>query len=238
MATTISTIIATCRTRMLETTAGFWTDAELLGHAQNGVTDLWGAILDLHQEHFLTIDETTMSLATSGTSLSGVPADVFRIHTIEPRDLTETNAARGITFAPRDFNHPDFVGARGMAAQSPSNQTVYFAIVGAGAPVAAPTIRVAPLLTLSTSLLLRVAYVPTITLSSASVANPIPGSSDGALENWIMAHALGKQSGGQLVPEPGFLMLYATDKKNLLTRLTPRQTVEPDYAEAFMEEYW
>jgi hypothetical protein len=238
MATLISTIVARARVRMIETTASFWTDAELLDHARNGVHDLWGAILDLHQEHFLTIDETNVTLATSATTLTGVPSTLFRLHTIEVKNATSSSTVQGLTFVPRDYNHPDFTAARGQTAQDPNNLTVFFALIGAGAPVAAPTVCVAPLVTLSASLLLRVAYVPTIAITAAGDTNPIPGESDFAIENWILAHALGKQSEGGLVPNPEFLALYATDKKNLLVRLTPRQTVEADYVEAFLEEYW
>ena len=222
------------------TTNAFWTDTELLNIGKRGISDLWAAILDLHQEHFLTVDATNVSLAANATQLTGVPADVFRVNVIEPRDLTVNNSARNIAFVPRDYNHPDFQAARGQSVYDTSNDlTIYYAIVGAGSPIGAPTILTAP--TISSALNLRLAYVPALGLSStyplSTDNNPIPGESDNAVIAWMVAFARGKEREDRS-PDPAWLSIYSTEKQSLLTRLTPRQTQEPDFVEGMFETYW
>lgn len=235
MATLISAIRDRARTKLLETTASFWTDAELLDDAVDGIKDLWRAILDLHQEHFLTIDTTNVSLAANTTTLTGVPADVFRVHTLEPRDLTDSAAVRDIVFKAKDYNHPDFVAARGLSAQDPNGLTIFFTVITAGAPVGAPSIVVAP--KLNAALNLTLAYIPTLAALTAASNNPIPGESDHAVFAWTMAHALGKERADRQ-PDPVWMEVYATDKRNLLIALTPRQEQDPDYVEGMFEEYY
>ncbi len=231
----ISAAIANARLTLNETTAAFWTDAELLVHANDGIKDLWRAIIDLHQDHFVTIDVTNVSIAASATALTGTPADLFRVELLEVRDQTTANSVQNLTFEPRALNHPDFSASRGIGVVSPSGQTVYFAVTGAGSPVSTPAIQVAPMLDAAVNL--RLVYVPTLGQLAASVANPIPGDSDHALQAWIIAHARAREREDRS-PDPEWLTIYASDKKSLLTALTPRQTQEPDYAEALFESYW
>jgi hypothetical protein len=232
---TLGAIRTRARETLLEASASFWADDELLNHALDGVYDLWGAILDLHQEHFLTNDESNVSLAADATSLTGVPTDVFRVTTLEVRDLTSAASVQGLSFEPRDFNHADFQAARGLRAQDPNGCTVYFCLINAGAPVAAPSILVAP--KLSAAVNLRLVYNPTFGALTASDDNPIPGYSDKALFAYIVAYARAKEREDRS-PDPEWLAIYATEKKNLLTRLTPRQTQEPDVAEGLFELYY
>jgi hypothetical protein len=235
VATLISSLITQARRPLNEATARFWSDAELLDHAVHGIHDLWGAILDLHQEHFLTNDATNVSLAADATSLSGVPTDVFRVHSLEPRDLTTSGTARNMEFVPKDYNHADFVGARSLGAQDPDGATVYYCLINAGAPVGAPSILVAPKLT--TAVNLRLVYNPTVGTLTSGDNNPIPGEGDAAVIAWIVAFARAKEREDRS-PDPEWLAIYGTEKKALLTRLTPRQTQEPDTVEALFEPYW
>lgn len=227
--TTLANIILLkVRPALMELTARFWTDAELLDILNDGVKDLWGAILDVHGDHFITVDATNVSLAASGTSLTGVPADCFRVQTIEPRDLTETGAANSLVFVPRNYKDPSFAAARGLSAQDPSSVTVvYYHITGVGAPAAAPVIYTAPIL--NTAVLLRFVYNPT---AVTTTNNPIPGESDNALKAWTIAFARAKEREDRM-PDPGWLATYATEKSHLLTRLTPRQEQEPEVVEDF-----
>ncbi len=237
MSTLNTAIISRARKTLLETTASFWTDAELLEHFVAGAKDLWGAIADLHQEHHATLDITTMSIAASGITVTGVPADLFRVLLIEPRDLTSAGTGRDIRFIPRDYNSPEFASARGMSAVDPSNGTViYYTLTGVGAPISAPTIHVGPSVT--SALNLRVLYIPTLAdsaLASGQV-NPIPGESDNALYAWIIAYARAKERDDRS-PDPNWLAIYATEKQNIITRLTPRQEQEPEYVSGMFEDF-
>ncbi len=235
MATLLSTIITNARVKLLETSAVFWTDAELLVDAIDGVRDLWKAVLALDEGHFFTQDVTNVSLAASTSTLTGVPADLFRVELIEPRDLTSTAAVQDLTFEPRALNHPDFSGARSLGSVDPNGRIIYFAVLGAGSPIAAPTIEIAP--KISAAVNLRLTYTAGLAALTASSNNPIPGESDHALMAWIIAHARAKERDDRS-PDPEWLAMYAADKAHILGALTPRQTQEPEVAEAFFEAYW
>jgi hypothetical protein len=235
MATLISTLVSNARTTLIEPTAAYWSDAELLVYAVSGIKDMWRAVIDLGQDHFTTQDVALVSLAASSSSLTGVPADVFRVELIEPRDLTTSNTARDVSFEPRALNHPDFTGARSLGTVDPGGRTIYYAVLGAGSPIAAPTIEVAP--KINAALLLRLSYTAAIGTLTAASNNPIPGDSDHAIEAWIIAFARAKERDDRS-PDPEWMAIYASEKKNILTSMTPRQTQEPDYAEALFEPYW
>ena len=121
MATLLSSLETQARRHLLETTASFWSSAELIDHINHGIKDLWGAIVELHQEHFLTVDISNVSLAASATQLSGVPADTFRVHLIEPQDTTSAGSFDNVIFAPKDYNSPEFIGARTLSSSDPTN---------------------------------------------------------------------------------------------------------------------
>jgi len=141
----------------------FWSDAELLDICLDGVRDLWRAYIDLHEEYVMTIDITNVSMAAAASTLTGVPADVFRVLLIEPRDTTSANVNGEIRFKPAKYNSPEFIRARARADS------------------------------LGATLLLRLVYIPTLPTLTATSNNPIPGESDKALKAWIIAHAAAKQ---------------------------------------------
>lgn len=239
MATLLSSLETQSRRHLIETTANFWLSAELIDIANKGIKDLWGAIIDLFQEHYLTVDITNVSISASTATLSGVPADVFRVFLIEPKTLSSSGDYRNLTFLPRDYNSPDFKAARRLGDVDPTQENViYYALSGAGAPVGAPTIHIAP--TLSSAIAagqIRFAYNPVIADKVAADSNPIPGESDNALIAWIVAYARAKEREDRS-PDPNWLKVYATEKQNILTRLTPRQTQEPDVVEAVFGSLW
>src|SRR3990167_2910066 len=137
MATLMSAIISIVRkTPLLEATARHWTDAELLDFGNLGIKDLWKGIIDLHEEHFLTNDITNVSISASASQMSSVPADVFRIHTIEPVDLSSSGSARGVMFIPKRYTHPAFV--RGRSSQ-PAPRTPPFTISKNLSPAGPPS---------------------------------------------------------------------------------------------------
>lgn len=230
MATALTSIVTNARVHLIEASASFWSDAELLQHAQFACQDLWKAIIDLYQDYFLTIDETNVSQAASTSTLTGVPADLFRVKAIEPRTLDlNTN----VIYRPLDLTHPDFMRARAETTVGGAGQIIYYDIVSTGAPAGTPTIYVAP--QLSAALLLRLIYIPT--LSTSLTNNPIPGHSDNAVMAWVIAYARAKEREDR-APDSEWLAIYGTDKQNLLTSLTPRQEDEPDYAEGLFEDSW
>lgn len=215
----------------------FWSSEELIDIANKGIKDLWGALIDLHQEHFQTMDTTNISLSADSDTLSGVPTDVFRVLMIEPADLSSAGAYRGLEFVPRDYNHTDFVAARQMGSVSLNYNVLYYTISQAGAPVGAPTIRIAPKLSAAIPAGgIRLVYIPVIADVLSSGSNPIPGESDLALIAWIIAYARSKQREDQ-APDPGWLAVYATEKQNIITRSTPRQEQEPEYVEPMFGGY-
>lgn len=216
----------------------FWSDDELLDIARRGTTDLWAAYVDLHEEHFLTVDVTNVTLDASATSLSGIPADTFRVYLIEPRDISQSGTTRDLAFIPRDYNHPEFINARSWAGQTPSGGlNIFYALAGAGAPNGAPTIYIAP--TITAAIDLRFVYIPTLGVAqyTLNTFNPIPGESDHAVIAWIVAYAMGKESADKM-PNPGWLSVYATEKQSLLMRSVPRQEQDPIYVDGLFDCYW
>lgn len=235
MATLISAIVTKARLRLTESSAAYWTDNELADITIDGVRDLWRRLNDLYKNYFVTIDETTMSLAANATALTGVPTDLFRVVTIEPRVLGDSNPNPGLIFKPRDYNDPDFVRARAATAREPNNVVVFYDVFSQGPPVAAPTIVTAP--KLSSAVLLRVVYNQTLGALTSASANPIPGESDNALVAWTVAYARAKEREDR-APDPEWLAIYGTEKTNLVQQLTPRQIQEPSYARGMFEDDW
>lgn len=239
MPTPVTTIIARARKKLLEdaeTTNGMWTDAELLEDLTAGVKDLHRSFKDNYQNYFFTRDITNVSMAAATDTLAGVPADVMIVLGIEPRNLA---THRHIKFTPLDYMRQEFVDARGRSAAGASNpgQTIeiFYSITGAGAPVAAPVIYVAPIV--NAALPLSLIYVPTLTLGSN---NPIPGESDHALMLWTVAHAKAKVR-DDMSPDPNYLALYATEGQKIGIAITPRQEQEIDRVEGYLEgegEWW
>lgn len=235
MATLMSTLVARARQTLLEpaqVTNGFWTDAELLAHGNSAVKDLWKGFIDLFQDHFVTFDITNMSIAANASSVTGVPADLFRVKTLKPRTLGTSSSNKGLVFQCRTLTHPDFVQAEAMGPISPRDSVVFYAVVNAGAPVGAPTIKLAP--TLSSAVLLDVSYVPTLADVALGGTNPIPGESDTAITHWIIAMARAKEREDR-GPDPEHLSIYATEKRNLLIVDVPRSEQDNDVVQGFWE---
>lgn len=235
MATPLSTIISQARGTLNEPVAIFWTDAELLVHAVDCCRQLWKKIIDLNQGHFQTIDDTHVSLAANTATLSGVPADCFRVELISVRDQTTASSVQNMTFRPCTTRHADWDAARAMGPVDPSGREILFSIRNAGSPVTTPSIDVAPTITAAVNL--RLIYTNTLAVLTASDNNPIPGESDHAIYAWIVAHARARERETH-DPDPEWLAVFASDETSILTALTPRQIQEPEVAEALFESYW
>lgn len=238
MATTIQSLVNSVRDALIAPASGdnadtFWSDAELIGILNRGVKDLWREINDNYQDYFLTVDITNASIPASTETVSGVPSDMSILRFIGPRDPATYPY---IKFEYRKIDHRDFIAATTQGALDASQaRLVYYYISQAGAPVAAPEIHIAPMLT--SVVPLKLAYVPVLSTLSASDANPIPGESDQALIAWGVAWARGKEREDRS-PDPNWIQMYATEKHNILQSLTPRQTQDEEVVEALFEEYW
>lgn len=222
-------------------TTPFWTEQELLDILIDGCKDLWRAIVDLHQGHFVTIDDTQSVIYPAGTSgvtttFTGIPTDCFRILMVEPHDLGASGST-GVTgryFKPAQFHSQRFQSARAMSTtDSTTYITIYYDILNAGSPVAAPTLVGAP--PVDTAVPIRLTYVNTLPTLDSTSNNPIPGESDNALMNWVVAWARAKERDDHS-PDPAYFAAYSTDKQALLTALTPRQEQEPEIVEGLFDD--
>jgi hypothetical protein len=218
-------------------TSPFWTEQELFDILVLGCKDLWRAIVDLHQGHFTTIDETNVSATSGSSTLTGVPVDCFRVLMVEPRVLTSSEPFRFLYFKPKQYHSVAFQSARAQSGTITNNQTnvIYYDILNAGSPVAAPSIVIAP--TLSSTVLLRLVYVHVLPTLTENSDNPIPGESDNALVNWGVAWARQKEREDRQ-PDPAALSSYATDKNSLLVGLTPRQEQEEEIVEGLFDGFY
>jgi hypothetical protein len=236
MATTIAQIETLTRKRLEEITPRFWTSAELVEIIISGVKDLWRSVVELKQEHFLTINEDDVTLDADTSTLTGVPDDVHKIYLIEPLNGAENDSNYGLEFVPLPYNHVEFRVARTLAAQDPQNCAIYYATVSAGSPVDAPTIYVAP--QVNAEVELRFVYVPTIDSALASGDNvPIPGDCDNALVAWTVAYARAKEREDR-GPDPTWLATYKGEKDRLLASLGTRNLQEAEYVDPVFKEYY
>lgn len=238
MATLLSSIETQARRHLDETTASFWSSAEIIDIVNKGIKDLWRDVVDLKQEYYLTVDVTNTSIAASTATMSGVPSDVHKVYLIEPVDTSADSSYAGLIFKPLDYNHELFQAARSRGDVDPTNDVIYYAITGQGAPTGAPTIHIAP--TLSSAIAatnLRFCYVPTLADKVAADNVPIPGEADNALIAWTVAFARAKDREDRS-PDPNWLAVFATEKQHLLQSLGVRQLQEPQFVDAMFERWW
>lgn len=235
MPTKFSTIETLARRHLVEPAANFWTSPEIQDHTAAGVRDLWRDIADLKQEHFLTSNETDVFLDVGATQLRGVPADVHKVYLIEPLNMSTTSSFVGLQFQPLDYNHPTFQLARTRSSIDPANDTIYYSISQPGGPVVAPVIRTGP--SVNSQVAVRFMYVPTLGDFTGDSVVPIPGESTNALVVWTVAFARAKEREDR-APDPGWLVVYSTEKQHLLESLGLRQYQEPTYVDALFAQYW
>ena len=235
MATLISTIETLSRRQLLEPTASFWTSAELVDLIILGIRDLWRDVVDLKAEHYLTVDNTNVTLPADQSTLAGIPADVHKIYLIEPRDTSSTSSNTGLIFMPLDYNDPKFQLGRSQADIDPSNDVIHYAITGRGGPVNPITIYVAP--QVNSAVNLSFVYVPVLGTLASTDNVPIPGEADNALIAWTIAFARAKEREDRS-PDPNWLAVYATEKQHLLQSLGLRQYQEPEFVDPIFESYW
>lgn len=235
MATPVASVLSRVRTILVEPSTRFWTDAELLDHMNAGIKDLWRAIADLKQEHFIVIDKD-VTLPANSSQLANVPVDVHKIVFIEPLDLTDNGPNPSLFFRPLDYYNERFMFARARPPIQSSNDTIYYDIHGAGGPTGvAPTIRIAP--QISSTVQLSFGYVPVLAPSTVGDNIPIPGEADNALVAWTVAYARAKERDDRM-PDAGWIQVYATEKAAVLQSLGLRQYQEPKYVNAEFEQYW
>jgi hypothetical protein len=239
VATTIKSIIVQVRAQLVETVARYWSDPELISIMRLGAQDMWGAILDLHQDYYFKINDTDVVLKANSAFISGIPADCFRVTLIEPRDTSVTGTGHQVLFVPRKYNHPDFIVARTLTPQDPTSlpsRQIYYQLVGLGPPSEPMRIVTAP--QINSNLPIRLTYNQTIWPDSdnAPELNPLPGECDNALKAWTIAYARAKETDGR-TPDPGWLSVYATEKQMVLVRLTPREEQEPEVVEDMFQGY-
>jgi hypothetical protein len=231
----ISSIESLARLRLKEVTPRYWTSQELTDICIAGIRDLWRDIVNLKQEHFLTINNKDVFFDANSTQLRGLPKDIHKVYMIEALDLSETSVNVGLQFRPLEYNHKLFQYARSMAPIDPVNDTIWFSIAAAGGPVDGTTIYCAPQVT--SVVPISFSYVPTIPDLNTNSNIPIPGEATNALVAYTVAFARATERDDR-APDPQWLAIYATEKNNILESLGLRQYQEPKFGDAIFEEYW
>lgn len=233
MSTTLQTILNMTRDALNEAVPRFWSDAELLRYMNRGIRDAWRQISVTNQNYQFSLN-TSVTLAANSSTLTGVPADLSVLFQIEPANLVE----RPLTFVGKEYTSADFQNARAETqGQDPSQPgVIYYCVTGAGAPVGAPTIYVAPQVTAEVAL--SIAYRPVIGAElTATGLVPLPGELDQALVHWTTAHALGRQR-GDAAPDASRMQLYQREIDVILVAITPRDEQEDQLVDAMFEQYW
>ncbi len=238
MSTRISDLIPQVRHHLIEETGTsnpYWSDQELTDISIRGIKDLWRSITDLKQEHYCTIDRDHVVLNSGDDKLSGVPQDVHKIYMIEPRDLSENGSNHGLLFKPLPYNNNTFQLARSKAPIDPLNDTIYYALRGAGSPATLTVVDIAPKVTATVQIAFT--YIPTLPVLTGADQVPIPGEADQALIAWTVAFARAKERDDRS-PDTAWIQVYSVEKGSLLQSLGLRQYQEPSYVEAEFMEYW
>ena len=233
MATTLQTIINMTRDALNEAVPRFWSDAELLRYMNRGIRDSWRQISMTNQNYSFTLS-TAVTLAAGSSVLANVPADLAIVFQLEPVDLV----ANPLNFIGLEYTRAEFQNARRSSQSLDPSQpgTVYYSVTGAGGPVAAPTVYVAP--QVSAALTLALAYRPTIGAELTASGNvPLPGELDQALVHWTTAYALGRER-GSAQPDSEHLRLYQRELDVILAAITPRDEQEDNVVIAMFEERW
>lgn len=233
MATPIAFLVSQVRRLLSEETPKNWSDAELTDLANLAFKDLWRRLNDLYKNYFVTIDIENVSLVAGETQLTGVPDDVFRVVAIEPRVVGEQTGNPSLVFQPADYNDPRFVSARACGTRQPNNTVIFYTLMTAGAPVAAPIILTGP--AVSSDVPLKLVYNQVLALVALDGDNPIPGESDTAVIAWMMGYARAKERADG-APDPTWMGVYESENQKLVMQLTPRQIQEPSVVESLFGE--
>jgi len=238
---TAAQLIAIVRGHVVEATATYWSDLELLALANLGVKDLWRRIVNTHQDYFFQSD-TGCSLIADTLDLQDVPSNVSIVIGLEP---VTPSSYPSMNFFPRRFTHPDMIGARSLEAQDAGScNRMFYSVTGPGGPIGSPTIYVAPKVT--STIPIRLTFVPlapemvlTAPNAQQTLSNPVPGESDNAIVAWTTAYALAKEpgAGGERIPDAGWMAIYEAQALGIIVFVTPRQDDEPEVAEG-VHEIW
>ena len=234
MATVINQLIPTVRLHLVESEARFWSDAELTALAILGIKDLWKAIADLKQNHFISINNS-VTLQPNSNQLSGIPSDVHKVIMIEPVDLTTNGPNVGLLFKPLPYQDDVFQQARGVQPIDPRNDTIFYAVHAAGGPVGSPIIQTAPQVTSTVNC--SFTYVPVLGPLDGTMPNPIPGESDQAVIAYTVAYARAKERETR-DPDPSWISIYGSEKAMLTEALGVREYQELPTVRAIWMEYW
>jgi hypothetical protein len=237
LATTLQTIITMTRDALNEAVPRYWSDAELLRYMNRGIRDAWRQISMVNQNYQFSLS-TSVTMAADADTLSSVPADLAIVLNLEAADMVANPIH---FFGVSDYANADFQSARrqsqgGQAIDSAAPGKVFFCVVGAGAPVAAPTIYVAP--RINAAITLALAYRPTIGAELTATGNvPLPGELDQALVHWTAAYAVGRQR-GDAGPDTTHLGLYQGEMNKLIASIDPRDESGDETVVAMFEELW
>lgn len=99
---TLAVALSRIRYRIGETTAGFWTDAELISYINDAKDDLYNAILTINKDYFEKSASVTVS---AGTHKAELPSDFQRLKSIR----MSTVGYEDTQFVPRDRNTQEFL---------------------------------------------------------------------------------------------------------------------------------
>lgn len=233
---TLASIIILTRDALNEPVPRFWSDAELIRYLNRGIRDAWRQISMVNQNYQFTLS-TAVTLAAGADVLSNVPTDVSVVLNLEPADMV----SNPLVFVPKsDYADADFQNARrntqdGQTQDAGQVGRIFYMLAGAGAPVAAPTIHIAP--RVNAEVTLALAYRPVIGAElGASSLVPLPGELDMALAHWAIAHALGRQR-GSAEPDGPRMLMYQAELDKALPAIDPRDETGDDVVVAMFEEY-
>jgi hypothetical protein len=232
MPTTLQTILTDARAAINAQSDPFWSDPEILRYINRGIADVRRSINQTHQDYHFELD-VTVEHQPGVDTLVNVPADCGVIYGLEVVD----RAAHPLLYVRKDWQHASFQDARQRSGLDPlTGGIIYYTATGVGAPLAAPTIRVAPPVSAVVTLRLTYQPVPDITLGLSDNV-PLPANADEALIQWTVAYMVGRQRPDQQ-PDATRMGLYNVEVQKIMVAIAPRDESETRTVEPLFEEYW
>ena len=136
MADSLTTMTTLIRDNLDETTAGYWTDAEIQRKIVRRFRELWSRIIGIRDDWFKSTTPATVTLV-SGTLKYSLAADFFRVATIR----TTTSGKEAVQWIWMSCKDPRFVEGQRADVTYSDPGIIYYDIEGVTSIVVSPLPR-------------------------------------------------------------------------------------------------
>lgn len=137
MADSVATMLTVVRDHLDETSAGYWSDAEITRAVVRNFRQLWARIIAIRDDWFKSTTPATLSILADGTLKYALPADFFRAASIR----TTTSGKEFIRWEWRSCKDPIFIAGQRGDITNTDPSVIYYDIEGVSSIVISPVPR-------------------------------------------------------------------------------------------------